>query len=150
MRSQGNFYDNAALIWLPARRRKRIRAESERSRKSAKRPVPPPKNDFKLKALAIKKNQIHVIGAPSLKLEGIPTFLDVEGMPDRDFYYLIGLKLDPTECPRTLVLGRSIGRRARDMGELSGYAQVNRECADRKLWRVQGTIPQTDERALRS
>ena len=33
-----------------------------------------------------------MVGAPSLKFEGVPTFLDVEGMPDRDFYYLVGLR----------------------------------------------------------
>jgi hypothetical protein len=76
------------------RRRKRIRPDAQPSKKSAKRPVPPPKTDFKLKALAIKKRQIHVIGAPSLKFEGVPTFLDVEEMPDRDFYYLIGLRFE--------------------------------------------------------
>ena len=33
-------------------------------------------------------------GAPSLKFDGTPTFLDVEGMPDRDFYYLVGLRFE--------------------------------------------------------
>jgi len=76
------------------RRRKRVRPDAERSENSVKRPAPSPKNDFKLKALAIKKSQIHVIAAPSLKFEGVPAFLDVEGMPDRDFYYLIGLRFE--------------------------------------------------------
>src|SRR4029077_12269451 len=53
---------------------------------------PPAKHDHKLKALAIKKAQIHVVGSPSLSIEGTPVFMDVEGMPDRDFYYLIGLR----------------------------------------------------------
>lgn len=35
-----------------------------------------------------------MVGAPSLKFEGVPTFLDVEGMPDRDFYYLVGLRFE--------------------------------------------------------
>ncbi len=74
------------------RRRKRIRSDKQPPKDSDKRQVQPPRNDPKLKALAIKKSQIHVIGAPSLKFEGVPTFLDVEGMPDRDFYYLIGLR----------------------------------------------------------
>ncbi len=74
------------------RRRRRNRLDAERSKKSARRTASQAKNDFKLKALAIKKNQIHVVGAPSLNFEGVPTFLDVEGMPDRDFYYLIGLR----------------------------------------------------------
>lgn len=29
-----------------------------------------------------------------MKLEGTPVFLDVEGLPDRDFYYLIGIRFD--------------------------------------------------------
>jgi hypothetical protein len=67
------------------RRRKRTRPDAERSTKSTKRTAPAARNDHKLKALAVKKSQIHVVGAPSLKFEGVPTFLDVEGMPDRDF-----------------------------------------------------------------
>ena len=76
------------------RRRKRNRPDAESSKKSAKRAAPIVRNDHKLKALAVKKNQIHVVGAPSLKFDGTPTFLDVEGMPDRDFYYLVGLRFE--------------------------------------------------------
>ena len=76
------------------RRRKRNRPDAESSKKSGKRAALIVRNDHKLKALAIKKNQIHVVGTPSLKFDGIPTFLDVEGMPDRDFYYLIGLRFE--------------------------------------------------------
>ena len=42
--------------------------------------------------LAIKKAQVHVVGSPDLSIECTPVFLDVEGMPDRDFHYLIGLR----------------------------------------------------------
>ena len=52
----------------------------------------PVKHDHKLKALAIKKAQIHVIGSPDLSIEGTPVFLDVEGMPDCELYYLIGIR----------------------------------------------------------
>jgi predicted RecB family nuclease len=76
------------------RRRKRAKLDAERSAESAKRAIPAARNDHKLKALAIKKNQIHVVGVPSLKFEGVPTFLDVEGMPDRNFYYLVGLRFE--------------------------------------------------------
>jgi predicted RecB family nuclease len=76
------------------RRRKRTRPDAESFAKSAKRPTPEARNDHKLKALAIKKSQIHVVGSPSLKIDGVPTFLDVEGMPDRDFYYLVGLRFE--------------------------------------------------------
>ena len=74
------------------RRRKRNRPGAESLQKSGKPAGPITRNDHKLKALSIKKNQIHFVGAPSLKLDGTPTFLDVEGMPDRNFYYLIGLR----------------------------------------------------------
>jgi predicted RecB family nuclease len=76
------------------RRRKHSRPDAENSKTSGKRTTPITRNDHKLKALAIKKNQIHVVGAPSLKFDGTPTFLDVEGMPDTDFYYLIGLRFE--------------------------------------------------------
>jgi predicted RecB family nuclease len=75
------------------RRRKRIKPNAE-STQSARRPAPVAKNDHKLKALAIKKNQIHVVGVPSLEFAGVRIFLDVEGMPDRDFYYLVGLRFE--------------------------------------------------------
>jgi predicted RecB family nuclease len=76
------------------RRRKRTRPDAERSAKSAKRATPVARNDHKLRALAVKKSQIHVVGAPSIKLDGVPIFLDVEGMPDREFYYLVGLRFE--------------------------------------------------------
>lgn len=47
---------------------------------------------FELKSLAIRENKIYVYEIP----EQLPTsktniYLDVEGLPDRDFYYLIGI-----------------------------------------------------------
>jgi predicted RecB family nuclease len=74
------------------RRRKGTRPDAERSAKFVTRAAAVVKNDHKLKALAIKKNQIHVVGAPSVKFIGVPIFLDVEGMADKDFYYLVGLR----------------------------------------------------------
>lgn len=46
-----------------------------------------------LKALAIRDRKIHVVGTPELALIGTPVYLDVEGLPDRGFYYLIGLRI---------------------------------------------------------
>jgi predicted RecB family nuclease len=74
------------------RRRKRNRPGTESSRKYGKRAAP--RSDHKLKALAIKKNQVHVVGTASITFDGTPAFLDVEGMPDRDFYYLVGLRFE--------------------------------------------------------
>jgi predicted RecB family nuclease len=76
------------------RRRKRNKPDAESSKNPGKRAALMVRNDNKLKALAVKKNQIHVVGAPSLKFDGTPIFLDVEGMADRDFYYLIGLRFE--------------------------------------------------------
>ena len=46
-----------------------------------------------LKALAIREKKIHIVGSVELKIEGAPVYLDVEGLPDRDFYYLIGVRI---------------------------------------------------------
>jgi len=40
-----------------------------------------------LKALAIRERKIHIAGKPDLKIQGTPVYLDVEGIPDRDFYH---------------------------------------------------------------
>ncbi|MBI5185610.1 MAG: IS66 family transposase [Nitrospinae bacterium] len=46
-----------------------------------------------LKAFAIREKKIHIVGRPELQIEGTPVYLDVEGLPDRDFYYLIGMRV---------------------------------------------------------
>jgi predicted RecB family nuclease len=46
-----------------------------------------------LKALAIRDRKIHVVGTPELAISGTPVYLDVEGLPDLGFYYLIGLRI---------------------------------------------------------
>ena len=69
-----------SYAFLPRRRPKRLQHEPEKYHTS-------------LKALAIRENKIHVVGNPELKFEGTPVFIDVEGVPDRDFYYLIGLRV---------------------------------------------------------
>jgi predicted RecB family nuclease len=53
---------------------------------------PRAKSNPALRAMAIRKNKIHVIGTPVMNLLGTPVYFDVEGIPDRDFYYLIGLR----------------------------------------------------------
>jgi predicted RecB family nuclease len=50
-----------------------------------------------LRALAIRENKIHAVGIPDLKLNGTLVFMDVEGLPDRNFYYLIGIRLQAAE-----------------------------------------------------
>jgi predicted RecB family nuclease len=66
-----------------------FRARRRTKRHAAK----PEKYHHALRALAIRENKIHIVGDPKLKIEGTPLFVDVEGVPDRDFYYLIGVRL---------------------------------------------------------
>jgi predicted RecB family nuclease len=69
-----------SYTFRPRRRPKRHRDKREKYHHS-------------LKALAIRENKIHVVGSPDLTMEGTPVYVDVEGLPDRDFYYLIGLRV---------------------------------------------------------
>jgi len=69
-----------SYTFRPRRRPKKLRDKREKYHHS-------------LKALAIREKKIHIVGSPELKIEGTPVYLDVEGLPDRDFYYLIGLRI---------------------------------------------------------
>src|SRR5205085_10256436 len=69
-----------SYTFRPRRRPKHLRDKREKYHHS-------------LKSLAIREKKIHIVGTPVLKIEGTPVYLDVEGLPDRDFYYLIGLRI---------------------------------------------------------
>jgi predicted RecB family nuclease len=78
LRSKGIFtVTQLSYTFRPRRRPRRLRDKREKYHHS-------------LKALAIREQKIHIVGSPELKIEGTPVYLDVEGLPDRDFYYLIG------------------------------------------------------------
>ncbi len=65
-----------------------------RPRRKAKRyQNNPEKYHASLKALSIREQKIHVVGSDALQIEGIPVYLDAESLPDRDFYYLLGLRV---------------------------------------------------------
>ena len=59
-----------------------------RSRKKAKRQV---RHSLELQALAIRTGKVHVEHLPELPRSPVELFLDFEGVPDRDAYYLAGL-----------------------------------------------------------
>jgi hypothetical protein len=81
LRSKGIFtVTQLSYTFRPRRRPRRQRDKRE-------------KYHHALKALAIREQKIHIVGSPELKIEGTPVYLDVEGLPDRDFYYLIGLRI---------------------------------------------------------
>ncbi|MBU1208633.1 MAG: TM0106 family RecB-like putative nuclease [Proteobacteria bacterium] len=62
-------------------------------RRTKRRPEKREKYHHSLKALSIREKKIHIVGRPELKVEGKQVFMDVEGLPDRDSYYLIGIRL---------------------------------------------------------
>jgi predicted RecB family nuclease len=81
IRNKGIFtVTQLSYTFRPRRRPKRLTSKRE-------------KFSYPLKALAIREDKIHVVGSPELKVNGTPVFLDVEGVPDRDFYYLIGMRI---------------------------------------------------------
>lgn len=81
LRSKGIFtVTQLSYTFRPRRRPKQMRDKREKYHHS-------------LKALAIREKKIHIVGSTELKIEGTPVYLDVEGLPDRDFYYLIGLRI---------------------------------------------------------
>ena len=69
-----------SYTFRPRRRPRRLAAKREKYHHS-------------LQALAIRERKIHIVGSPELKIEGTPVYVDVEGLPDRDFYYLIGVRV---------------------------------------------------------
>jgi predicted RecB family nuclease len=87
LRSKGIFtVTQLSYTFRPRRRPRRQRDKRE-------------KYHHALKALAIREQKIHIVGNPELKLEGTPVYLDVEGLPDRDFYYLIGMRIGNGDSP---------------------------------------------------
>ena len=73
-----------SYTFRPRRRRRESRGKQEKYHHS-------------LRALAIRESKIHAVGIPALKLGGTRVFMDIEGIPDRDFYYLIGLRVETAE-----------------------------------------------------
>jgi transposase-like protein len=61
-----------------------------RRRKRAKNP-PPVIHKPELQALAIREQKIYLQELPELTRQPVELFLDIEGIPDQQFYYLIGL-----------------------------------------------------------
>jgi predicted RecB family nuclease len=64
-----------------------------RPRRRKRRSLGKEKFHHSLRALAIRENKIHTADLSELQFSGTPVYLDVEGLPDRDFYYLIGLRV---------------------------------------------------------
>jgi predicted RecB family nuclease len=100
--------DLSLLANLPAKDRSRLNSKgiftvsqlsyTFRPRRRIKRlATKPEKYHHSLKALAIRERKIHIVGHPQLPVDGTPLYFDVEGLPDRDFYYLLGARLETDE-----------------------------------------------------
>ena len=67
-----------SCVYRPRRRRKRV----------AKQPL---LFNVELQALAIRTNKVYLHETPTLAMQPVELFLDIEGIPDQAFHYLIGL-----------------------------------------------------------
>jgi predicted RecB family nuclease len=75
-----------SFTFRPRRRPKALKDRRER-------------HHYALKALAVRENKLHIVGSPEIKIHGTPVYLDVEGLPDRGFYYLIGIRTKVADSP---------------------------------------------------
>ncbi len=62
-----------------------------RKRKKRAKKSPPVSHDLKLQALAIRTGKIYLQEIPTLARQETELYLDIEGLPDLNLYYLIGL-----------------------------------------------------------
>ncbi len=62
-----------------------------KQRKGKKKTKIPLRYRPELQALAIRTKNIYIQELPKLPEHKVELFLDIEGIPDQDFYYLIGL-----------------------------------------------------------
>jgi predicted RecB family nuclease len=71
-----------------------------RKRKKGSRKPPPVTHKVELQALAIREKKIYLQELPTLSRQPVELFVDMEGVPDRGRYYLIGMLMcqgDTTE-----------------------------------------------------
>ena len=59
-----------------------------------KRSKPLKRHLHALQALAVRDKKVYVVRAPEIPAKTTRVYLDVEGMPDRDFYYLVGVVVE--------------------------------------------------------
>jgi hypothetical protein len=86
------------------------------------------KHDHSLQALAIRERKIYVCRRPQLADCRVRVYLDVEGLPDRDFYYLIGLSCDDGTLRRQLSFWAD--READEPAIWAGFLSVIRQLGE--------------------
>ncbi|MEO0538611.1 MAG: TM0106 family RecB-like putative nuclease [Cyanobacteria bacterium P01_A01_bin.123] len=68
-----------SYLFRPRRRRKKQKTSE------------PVKHSLELQALAIREQKVYIQELPKLTRQSVELFLDIEGIPDKRFYYLMGL-----------------------------------------------------------
>ena len=71
---------------------------------------------YALKELAIREKNLHIVGSPQFNLEGTPVYLDVEGLPGRNFYYLAGVRTHAGDSIIQHIFGRKTLRTKAALG----------------------------------
>lgn len=77
-----------AYTYRPGRRGKRKTGKARR-------------HDHALQAVALRDKKVYVLDSPTVPHSRVALYLDVEGIPDRDFDYLIGLVAVVGDCTTT-------------------------------------------------
>lgn len=63
-----------------------------RPKKRSKRAKPsPPPHSYALQALAVREQHLFLHGMPDIPCREVNVYFDIEGIPDRNMYYLIGM-----------------------------------------------------------
>jgi predicted RecB family nuclease len=95
-----------------------------RKRKKGSRKPPPVAHKVELQALAIREKKIYLQELPALSRQPVELFVDMEGVPDRGLYYLIGV----------LVCHGDTTERTRSQGKVGGgmlfFSRARRDRAD--------------------
>jgi predicted RecB family nuclease len=102
-----------------------------RPRRPAKRQKQRFHHNFALQALALREKKVHVHGDPILVLPETQVYLDIEGLPDRGTYYLIGVLIVTGQSERYHCFW------ANDEGsQVTIFAQLAALLAENTDWRL--------------
>jgi predicted RecB family nuclease len=83
-----------------------------------------PAHSHALQALAIREKKVHVLGTPELPTASTQIYLDIEGDPERDFCYLVGLIVKNSESEeRHIFWADSPADESRLLGQLLSVAR---------------------------
>ena len=95
-----------AFTYRPGRRGKRKSGKARR-------------HDHALQAVALRDKKVYVLDSPTVPLSRVALYLDVEGIPDRDFDYLIGLVAVVGDRTTTHFFGQTTNLKKSPFGTLA-------------------------------